>query len=45
MIWGSFSNYGDGYGFFIGAIMTWFEYVDLMNSVMLPYSEENMPLI
>lgn len=44
MIWGSFSYYGVGPIHDIKGIMDQRVYVDIMDRVMLPYAEWNMPL-
>lgn len=44
MVWGCFSWYGVGPLFWIKSIMTQNEYLGILDEVMLPYAEENMPL-
>ena len=45
MVWGCFSWYGVGPLFWTKDIMTQYTYVDILNNVMLPFAEENMPII
>ena len=44
MIWGCFSYYGVGPIYHIPGIMDQFEYIRILEEVMLPYAEEEMPL-
>ena len=44
MIWGCFSYYGVGPIYRIPGIMDQFEYIRILEEVMLPYAEEEMPL-
>ncbi|CAI9552555.1 unnamed protein product [Staurois parvus] len=44
MIWGCFSYYGVGPIYRIPGIMDPFEYIRILEEVMLPYAEEEMPL-
>ena len=44
MIWGCFSYYGVGPIHRIPGIMDQFEYIRILEEVMLPYAEEDMPL-
>lgn len=44
MIWGCFSWYGVGPLFWIKPTMTQNEYLGILDEVMLPYAEEDMPL-
>ena len=44
MVWGSFSYYGVGPIHLINGIMNQQVYVDILENVMLPYAEWNMPL-
>lgn len=44
MVWGCFSWYGVGPIFRIYDTMTRFEYKAILEDIMLPYAEENMPL-
>lgn len=45
LVWGCFSWNGVGPLFLINDIMTKDVYINILNSVMLPYAEWNMPLI
>lgn len=45
MIWGCFSWYGVGPIFWIKEKLNQFGYIDILENSMLPYAEENMPLI
>ena len=42
MIWGCFSYYGVGPIYGIPGIMDQFEYIRILEEVMLPYAEEEM---
>ena len=44
MIWGFFSYYGVGPIYRIPGIMDQFGYIKILEEVMLPYAEEEMPL-
>lgn len=44
MVWGCFSWYGVGPIFLISDIMRAADYKDILENIMLPYAEENMPL-
>lgn len=44
MVWGCFSWYGVGPIHRIHGIMDRFVYKDLLETMMLPYAEDNMPL-
>ena len=44
MVWGCFSHYGVGPIYCIPGIMDQFEYVKILEEIMLPYAEEEMPL-
>jgi len=44
MVWGSFSWYGVGPLFWIKETMTQNHYVQILQNIMLPYAEEEMPL-
>ena len=44
MIWGCFSYYGVGPIYYIPGIMDQFEYITILEEVMLPYAEQEMPL-
>ena len=44
MIWGCFSYYGVGPIYHIPGIMDQFGYIKILEEVMLPYAEEEMPL-
>lgn len=45
MVWGCFSWNGVGPIFRIEDTMTKFEYKNILENIMLPYAEDNMPLI
>ncbi|XP_055910737.1 uncharacterized protein LOC129945100 [Eupeodes corollae] len=45
MVWGCFSWYGVGPLFWIKNIMDQEKYVDILENVMLPYADDEMPLI
>lgn len=44
-VWGAFSHYGMGPLKLIEGIMTGAMYKDIMETIMLPYAEEEMPLV
>ncbi|KAI4875142.1 hypothetical protein NFI96_013009 [Prochilodus magdalenae] len=44
MIWACFSYYGAGPVYHIPGIMDQFAYIKILEEVMLPYTEEEMPL-
>lgn len=44
MVWGCFSYYGTGPIYKIDGIMDQHKYVEILEEVMLPYAEEEMPL-
>ena len=44
MVWGCFSYYGFGPIYRIPGIMDQFEYIKILEEIMLPYAEEEMPL-
>ncbi|KNC30997.1 hypothetical protein FF38_03163 [Lucilia cuprina] len=45
MVWACFSYYGVGPIYWIKTIMDQHVYVDILENVMLPYAEEEMPLL
>ena len=44
MAWGCFSYYGVGPIYRIPGIMDQFEYIKILEEIMLPYAEKEMPL-
>ena len=44
MVWGCFSYYGVGPIYRIPGIMDQFEYIKILEGIMLPYAEEEMSL-
>ena len=45
MIWACFSYYGGGLIHWIKTIMDQHVYVDILQNIMLPYAEDEMPFI